>query len=82
MRKRLCLRIGIKGIFIFQNKEHYVARHLIPPSIRRNMLPGIIGERILSGLHVLPANHRLKDKRVIPNLIKPIPERYGSATGK
>lgn len=53
--------------------------NLIPSPLRRDMVPGVAGERIVSKLRVLPKIDTAKESQV--NRMKAIPERHGNATG-
>ncbi|XP_057312302.1 uncharacterized protein LOC130653811 [Hydractinia symbiolongicarpus] len=55
-----------------------IRMNLIPSPMRRDMVPGVAGERIVSKLRVLPKIDTVKKSQV--NRMKAIPERHGNAT--
>ena len=55
-------------------------KNLVPLSIRGSMVPGVMGERIVSGLYVLPSIQEAGDKPIHHGVIKSIPARHGSET--
>lgn len=55
--------------------------NLLPLSIRQSMVRGVDGERIVSGLHVLPPIQKCGYDERNYGVIKAIPERYGTKTG-
>ena len=56
--------------------------NLIPSPVQKHMVPGVCGERIVSGLSVLSKINFPVKVNEDARIIKPIPERNGNFTGK